>query len=151
MQKLSLSTSHKLTNVQPVLNSGYFEKQYLPVPTSKLLLLVREWYRISLWLVLVCSPGCDPCHLSAYPQPVHWGREHSEKQKVLVLFEHCSAIAKMLLCNQHHFDQKSKTSMEIAMKNINSSSARPSKRSSVLIGLIFASNCVYNKNKEFSP
>lgn len=40
MQKLSLSTSHKLTNVQPVLNSGYFEKQYLPVPTSKLLLLV---------------------------------------------------------------------------------------------------------------
>lgn len=42
MQKLSLTTSHKLANVRPVLNSGYFERQYLPVPTTKLLLFVSR-------------------------------------------------------------------------------------------------------------
>lgn len=112
-------------------------------PPASFYCLCAGWYRISLWLVLVCSPGCDPCHLPAYPQPIHWGREHSEKQKVLVLFEHCSAIAKMLFCNQHHFDQKSKTSMEAAMKNINSSSARSSKRSCVLIRGWFLHLTVY--------
>lgn len=42
MQKLLLTTSRKQTNVHPVLNSGYFERQYLPVPTTKLLLLVSR-------------------------------------------------------------------------------------------------------------
>ena len=60
------------------------------------------WYEIFLWLVWVSYPSCVPSQPLAYLQPIGlcWGGGVGEI--TLMLFEYNSAVAKTLVCYQHH-------------------------------------------------
>ena len=57
------------------------------------------WYGISLWSVWVSCPGSVPSQDLAHPQPTGEGGNFGET--ALMLWEHCSAGAKTLVCYQH--------------------------------------------------
>ena len=66
------------------------------------------WYEIFLWLVWVSYPSCVPSQPLAYLQPIGlcWGGGVGEI--TLMLFEYNSAVAKTLVCYQHHSSYKYK-------------------------------------------
>ena len=75
----------------------------MPSSSSFLLAFIAEhdviWYGISLWSLWVSCPGYVPSQDLAHPQPTGEGGNAGER--ALTLCEHCSAIAKTLVCYRH--------------------------------------------------
>lgn len=63
---------------------------------------------IPLWWAGVRCPGCVPSKLLVHSGSL-MGRAGWGAEKPLMLYKHCSAVTKTLMCSQHRFGHKSET------------------------------------------
>lgn len=78
---------------------------------------------VLLYAICLCPPWV-PAQSSARPRLFAWRGERGEKEEALTLCQHCSAIAKTLLCYQHFLFLKTtnpkRSTVRAAIRKVNS-------------------------------